>query len=104
MPTVMTHPAAPVTASSRLVSLDAFRGATIAPSVILGMNAIAIYVASEVIELVLQLAGWRQPIYEALFAPLASPQNASSLYATAYTGSMLLLAWAMYRRGWFIRV
>lgn len=74
------------------------------PFAILGMNSIAIYMASEVIEVVLQLLHWRTPIYETLFAPLASPMNASLLYALSYTGLMLLLAWAMYSRRWFIRV
>lgn len=79
------------------------------PFVMLGMNAIAVYMASELLEIVLYkipaggvpLRVW---IYRTWFAPLASPLNASLLYAVTYTLLMLLLAWVMHRRGWFVRV
>jgi len=74
------------------------------PFVILGMNSIAIYVASEFLDLILWMTGTRRPLYQKLFVPLASPYNASVLYACAYVGVMFVLAWAMYRRGWFLRV
>jgi predicted acyltransferase len=74
------------------------------PFVIFGMNSIAIYMASEIIEVLLGTLGWRQPIYEAVFAPLASPLNASLLYALTYVGLMFVIAWVMYKRGVFIRV
>ena len=80
------------------------------PLVILGMNAIAVYMVSELLDgaLVTLKVGattsahdW---LYRSLFAPLASPINASLLYAIAYTLLMYLLAYGMYRRGWFLRV
>ena len=74
------------------------------PFVILGMNAIAIYMASEMIEEILSALHWRGWIYQTLFAPLASPINASLLYAVAYTLAMFAIAYVMYRRGWFIKV
>jgi predicted acyltransferase len=74
------------------------------PFVILGMNAIAVYMASEILDPVLALTPARDWIYRNLFLPLASPYNASLLYAIAYTLVMYLLAWAMYRRGWFWKV
>ena len=43
-------------------------------------------------------------LYENLFAAIASPMNASLLYALAYTGLMFLLAYALYRKNWFLRV
>jgi len=43
-------------------------------------------------------------IYGAVFAPLASPANASLLYSLAFTAIMYVIAYAMYRRRWFIRV
>lgn len=83
------------------------------PLVILGMNAIAVYLASEFLDEALSAVHWtasghrvilRDWIYNSLFAPLASPVNASLLFAIAYTLLMFLLAYAMYRRGWFLRV
>jgi predicted acyltransferase len=74
------------------------------PFVILGMNSIAIYVASEFLDQILWMAHVRRPIYEHLFVPIASPYNASVLYALAYVGVMFVLAWVMYRRGWFVRI
>ena len=72
------------------------------PAVIMGMNAIAIYLASEFGAELIGSAHAR--IYQTVFAPLASPANASLLYSLAFTGVMFLIAYAMYRRRWFIRV
>ncbi len=79
------------------------------PFVILGMNAIAVYMASEIGDTLLSTipAGsstLREGIYQHVFAPLASPVNASLLYAICYVLAMLGIAWGLYRRGWFIRV
>ena len=72
------------------------------PAVILGMNAIAVYLASEFgAELI---AGVQPGIYRALFASLASPANASLLYSLAFTALMYLIAYILYRQRWFIRV
>jgi len=74
------------------------------PLEILGMNAIAIYMASEMLEMVLSLVGWRDPIYRTVFVPIGSPYNASLAYAVVYTLVMFAIAYGMYRRGWFVRV
>jgi predicted acyltransferase len=74
------------------------------PLVIIGMNSIAVYMASEMVEEILRQVGWRAPLYRAVFAPLASPYNASLLYAVVYMLLMYLIAYVMYRRGWFLRV
>ncbi|MGA3028067.1 MAG: DUF5009 domain-containing protein [Bryobacteraceae bacterium] len=83
------------------------------PLVILGMNAIAVYLASEFLDEALSAVHWasgghavtlREWVYSSLFAPLASPVNASLLFAAAYVLLMYLLAYGMYRRGWFWRV
>jgi predicted acyltransferase len=83
------------------------------PLVIMGMNAIAVYMASELLSEVL---GWIRVtdgagrvslhtwIYEHLFAPLASPINASLIFAIVYTLLMYLVAYGMHRRKWFPRV
>ena len=74
------------------------------PFVILGMNAIAVYMASELIEEILGAVHVRRWIYDSWFAPLASPVNASLIYAVTYTLLMFAIAYAMYRKRWFIKV
>jgi predicted acyltransferase len=83
------------------------------PMVIMGMNAIVIYLASEFLDEALGWIHWTGPagtvvlrswLYGHLFVPLASPYNASLLYALAYVLVLFLLAWAMYRRRWFVRI
>jgi len=83
------------------------------PLVIMGRNAIVVYLASEFLD---EAFGWirwtsnghtitlHRWLFESLFAPLATPIDASLLYAIAYTLVMYLLAYAMYRRGWFVKV
>jgi predicted acyltransferase len=74
------------------------------PLVIMGMNAIAIYLASEFLDEALgatHLHGW---LFRNLFSWPASPYDASLLYAVAYVLLMYLIAYGMYRRGWFLRV
>ncbi len=83
------------------------------PFVILGMNAIAIYLASEYLDEALGAIRWQagaktislhQVIYNNVFAPLASPMNASLLYSITYVLIMFAIAYAMHRRRWFLRV
>ena len=51
---------------------------------------------------VVSLRGW---IYNHFFAAaIASPFNASLAFAIAYVLVLYLLAWGLYRRGWFLRV
>jgi predicted acyltransferase len=83
------------------------------PLVVMGMNAIAVYLASEFLEEALDSIRWASGgrtitlhgwLFQTLFAPLASPVNASLLYAIAYTLLMFGMAYGMYRRGWLVRV
>jgi predicted acyltransferase len=74
------------------------------PFVILGMNAIAVYLASEFLDAALATGQAHAWLYNHIFTPVASPLNASLLYAIAYTLLMFVLAWVMYRKGWFLRV
>ena len=46
----------------------------------------------------------RSWLFNNLFTPIASPYNASLLYAIAYTLLLWVVAYGMYRRGWFWRV
>jgi predicted acyltransferase len=73
------------------------------PAAIMGMNAIALYLASEFIEITLSYWHWKKPVYEAVFLPLASPVNASLLYAVTYTLLHVGLAYFLYRRQLFLR-
>ncbi len=76
---------------------------------IYGMNALAVFILTGMIGRLLgiikvhgePLEEW---IFNNVFAPLASPINASLLYAIANVCFYFLLIYAMYRRGWFLRV
>lgn len=74
------------------------------PLVIMGMNAISIYMASEILDTVLSMMKVRQWIYGNVFLPWASPVNASLLFAISYMLLMFAIAYMMYRRRWFPRV
>jgi predicted acyltransferase len=60
--------------------------------------------ASELLEEVFEATGFHAWVYRTVFLPLDSPYNASLLYALAYVLLMWLIAYGMYRRGWFWRV
>jgi predicted acyltransferase len=81
------------------------------PLEIMGMNAIAVYMASELVEEALRLIhlggaprlSLHQWIYQSFFAPLASPLNASLAYASCYVLAMYAIAYGMYRKRWFLK-
>lgn len=68
------------------------------PLVIMGLNPIAVYMASEALSELLDDTGMHKPIYQAVFAPLGSPANASLLWALTFTGLMYVIAWLMWRK------
>jgi predicted acyltransferase len=80
------------------------------PLVIMGMNAIAIYMSSELIDVTLYkipmgASTLRVWLYETLFAPLSSvPEVSSLLYAMAYVALHFVIAWVLFKKNWFIRV
>jgi len=76
----------------------------IRPLTITGMNAIAVYLASEFLSEFLDATRLHATIYNSAFAPFASPMNASLLWALSFTLLMYLLAWLLYKRGWFLRI
>jgi predicted acyltransferase len=85
------------------IDVQGWRGWT-KPFVILGSNAIALYVASGLLSDTLGVTGAGGAIYLNAFAPLAAPKTASLLYAVANLVVLFaLLAW-MYRRRIFLRV
>jgi len=85
-----------------LVDVQGWRRGT-GPLVVFGMNAIASYTVAGMLARVLELAHWKQPIYDAVFAPLADPRNASLLYSIVFVTACWVPAWVMYRRKWFLR-
>jgi len=74
------------------------------PFVIVGMNAITVYLASEFLAEFLDATGLHEKLYRQYFAPIASPMNASLLWALSFVALMYLLAWFLYKRRWFLRV
>jgi predicted acyltransferase len=79
------------------------------PLAILGMNAITVYMVSEFGAELLDTVAWggvsmKEHVYRAVFVPLGSPANASLLWALVFTGTMWVVAWVMWRRGWVVRV
>jgi predicted acyltransferase len=78
------------------------------PFEIYGMNAITVFVLSGLIakESILSKVGGvsvRTLVYTGVFVPLASLKNASLLFAVANVLLLYLVAWIMYRRGWFVK-
>jgi predicted acyltransferase len=82
------------------------------PLMIMGMNAIAVYMASELLEEVLSLVHIGGPaspsihewIYQTVFAPLASPRNASLAFGICYVLLMYAIAYGMHKKRWFLKV
>ncbi len=77
------------------------------PFVIYGLNAIVVYAASGVLARLMgaiHVGGesLKAVIFRNLFAPLASPLNASLLYALTDVLVLYAVAYVMYRRNWFI--
>ena len=84
------------------------------PLAIYGMNAITVYVLAGLLSKLssfikvastdgteITAGKW---VYENMFAPLASPVNASLFYALTYVAILYGVSWFMYRMKWFVRV
>lgn len=84
------------------------------PFVIYGMNAITVFVLSGLVARTMHLIQWttadgrttdlKSAIYDNVFTPLASPMNASLLFAIAFITMMYLVVWFMYKKKWFLKV
>ncbi len=84
-----------------LIDILGWRGWT-RPFAIYGSNAIAVYVLAGLFSRLVGMAGWRQPVMEAL-RQVADPYAASLLYGLAHVMLFYMVAWYLYRRGWFLR-
>lgn len=95
-----------------VVDVRGWRGWT-RPFVVMGTNALALFVVSGALVKTLLLFqmtladGTRTSVYRGVyltwFAPLASPKNASLLFAVVALGLLYLLLEVLYRRRWFLR-
>lgn len=84
------------------------------PFVIFGTNAIALYIGSTVLGKILLVAKvsisedetitWQEYIFQKVFLPLASPINASLLYAIVFILIWLFLLWILYRKKIFLKI
>jgi predicted acyltransferase len=81
------------------------------PLLIVGMNSIAVYLASEVFSEILDNihpgggdASVHDLVYNRVFAPIGSVENASLLWALSFTLLMYLWAYFLYKKGWFWRI
>ena len=83
------------------------------PFVIFGMNAIAVYALSGIVERLATLE-WHQGtgqyetlmtwLYDHVCLPIAGPLNGSLLYAIANVLLMYLVAWILWKKRWFLKV
>ena len=77
------------------------------PFAILGMNAIAVYMLSELGDSALQwIPTAAGPLHRTLFAgytALFGPGLDSAMWGLSFDAVCFVVAWAMYRRGWFLR-
>jgi predicted acyltransferase len=84
------------------------------PFVIYGLNAITVFVLAGVVGRLLGLVHVAQPdgtstslqryIFETFYLPIASPINASLLYAITFILVMFLVVWFMWKKKWFLKV
>jgi len=89
-------------------------GRWLEPFRIFGLNAITLYVVSELLATLLWVitvgnspgtaVTLHDQVYGALFAPFFSPANASLAFALVYVLLHFALGWMMWKKGWIIKV
>jgi predicted acyltransferase len=93
-----------------VLDLKHWRGRWTTFFLVFGMNPIVAYVFAEVISHILYrfstAAGlsWEDVLYQNRFEPLASPANASLLYAMCYVLVCWVAMWALYRKRVFLKI
>ena len=73
------------------------------PLEILGMNAIAAYVISRLVGNLPKVHFMGKSLYADVLARVASPPNASLLFAMVVLTAVYLAVWLMHRRGWHLK-
>jgi len=74
------------------------------PFTIVGMNAIAVYLFSEALSILLDATDAHEWVFDTIFDPMGSPRNESLLFALCFVGVTWLFGWALYKRGWFWKI
>jgi predicted acyltransferase len=84
------------------------------PLVIYGSNALAMFVLAGLVGRLLVLVKWtgadgkpvalKTWIHQTLFVPLASPVNASLLFALTFVLVFFVIAWALWRKKWLLKI
>jgi predicted acyltransferase len=84
------------------------------PLVIYGSNALAMFVLAGLVGKLLFLIKWtgedgkavtlKTWIYQGFYVPLASPVNASLLFALTFVLVFFIIAWALWRKKWFLKI
>ncbi len=84
------------------------------PFVVYGMNAIAVFVLSGVVARMLGLIklsnadgtaiSLKNYIFENFYLTIASPLNASLLFAISFIFVMYIVVWGMWKKKWFVKV
>jgi predicted acyltransferase len=93
-----------------VVDVGQHRGRATKFFLIFGMNPIAAYVFAEAIAHWIDRMPhrvdmtWQESLYQSLFAPLASPYNASLLYAISYVLMCWVAMWLLYRKKIFLKI
>jgi predicted acyltransferase len=93
-----------------IADIKQWRGPWTKPLLVFGMNAIAAFALSEAtsswLDQVQAAVGvnWQEFIYQRAFAHLASPANASLLYALAFVLICWAAMWVLYRKGIFLKI
>lgn len=74
------------------------------PLEIFGLNAIAAFLISRLIENVprVHIMGWS--LHDDVLARIASPANASLLFAIVVLASVYVPIWLLHRRGWYLKL
>ena len=74
------------------------------PLEIFGMNAIAAYIVSIAGRNVAKVHFFGKTLYDDVCRAIASPENASLIYAALHVLGVFLVVWFMYRKRWFLRI
>lgn len=79
-------------------------GAAALPLTIYGLNALFIFAFSGLVARLLSVADLKRSIYAPFKALPLSPESTSLAYAIVFNLAMLAVGWAMWKKGWFIKI